>query len=186
MLNARRPTRDRRSAPGAPVEAPPVLPLTPALLERTALWHLGRKAMTTVEMRTVLQKKAARHPPHEESQTWIEALVARYTETQVLNDAQVSRDRIELGRGRGWSKRRIEQKLRGVDADVRSEAFADIDTREPDADGETGESAELTAARIFVAKKRLSEKPPEKALGALARQGFSYGVAKAALSPRGE
>lgn len=177
MLNARRPTRDRRSAP----DAPPAPELTPALLERTALWHLGRKAMTTVEMRTVLQKKAARHPPHEESQAWIEVLVARYTESHVLDDAQVSRDRIELGRGRGWSKRRIEQKLRGVDADVRNEAFTDVDTREPDA---SGESAELTAARIFVAKKRLNEKPSEKALGALARQGFSYAVAKAALSPR--
>jgi SOS response regulatory protein OraA/RecX len=179
MLNTHRPSRDRRSAPGASADAPPALPLTPALLERTALWHLGRKAMTTVEMRTVLQKKAARHPPCEESQGWIEALVARYTETHVLDDAQVSRDRIEIGRGRGWSKRRIEQKLRGVDAEVRSEAFTDVDTREPP---ESGESAELTAARIFVAKKRLSEKPPEKALGALARQGFSYGVAKAALT----
>lgn len=186
-------TRQRRPPRGADPETHVVPPLTAAMLERTALWHLGRRAMTTGELRAALQKKAARHPPHAEAGVWIDALVARFTDGAVLDDARVARDRISTGRGRGWSRRRIEQKLRGVAADVRTEAFETVDAEarvEPAADAESAEcpespeSAELQAARIFVARKRLLEKPPEKALAALARQGFSYGIARAALTPR--
>jgi regulatory protein len=178
-------TRQRRPPRGADPETHVVPPLTAAMLERTALWHLGRRAMTTGELRAALQKKAARHPPHAEAGVWIDALVARFTDGAVLDDARVARDRISTGRGRGWSRRRIEQKLRGVAAEVRAEAFETVDaeaTIGPPA--ESVESAELQAARIFVARKRLHEKPPEKALAALARQGFSYGIARAALTPR--
>jgi regulatory protein len=181
----------RRPPPGkADPETHVVPPLTAAMLERTALWHLGRRDMTTGELRTALQKKAARHPPHTEAGGWIDALVARFTDGAVLDDARVARGRISTGRGRGWSRRRIEQKLRGVAADVRAEAFETVDAEamvEPLAgaeSAESAESAELQAARIFVARKRLLEKPPEKALAALARQGFSYGIARAALTPR--
>ncbi|MCK6575916.1 RecX family transcriptional regulator [Myxococcota bacterium] len=178
-------TRQRRPPRGADPETHVVPPLTAAMLERTALWHLGRRAMTTGELRAALQKKAARHPPHAEAGVWIDALVARFTDGAVLDDARVARDRISTGRGRGWSRRRIEQKLRGVAAEVRAEAFETVDaeaTIGPPA--ECVESAELQAARIFVARKRLHEKPPEKALAALARQGFSYGIARVALTPR--
>lgn len=163
-------------------DAEPAPPLTAAVLERNALWHLGRRALTTAELRLALQKKAGRHPPHPESPVWIEALVTRFTTSQVLDDGKTARGRIEAGRDRGWSKRRIEQKLRGVDAEVKSEAF-DAVLAESGAD--TAAEAELAAARIFVEKKRLTSKDPQKALGALARQGFSYAISKAALSPPG-
>jgi SOS response regulatory protein OraA/RecX len=143
--------------------------------------------MTTGELRVALQKKAARHPPHADSGAWIEALLSRFAAGALLDDARVARARVETGRNRGWSRRRIEQKLRGVDADVRTDAFTSVDEAAASPVGEDVEpleNAELRAARVFVARKRLSEKPPEKALAALARQGFSYGVARAALTPR--
>ncbi len=168
-----RPTRRR---PGEP--EPVVPPLTFVALERSAQWHLGRRALTTAELRAALQKKAARHAPNTETPGWIETLVQRLTAGAVLDDQRVAEARIESGRNRGWSKRRIGLKLRGVEAEVRDGAFAEVDT----GDGGTAADAELAAAVRFVEKKRLREKDPQKALGALARQGFSFAVARASLA----
>jgi SOS response regulatory protein OraA/RecX len=149
-------------------------PLTPSSLERSALWHLGRRALTTTELRDRLQKKARRHPEHPESGAWIEALVLRLSSSLLLDDAKVAKGRVDSARARGWSRRRIEQKLRGVDVDVKDQAFAAVD------DASSSE-ADLAAAVIYAQKKRLSEKDPRKALASLARQGFSFSIAKAAL-----
>lgn len=162
----------------APPEAPPP-PLTPAALERSALWHLGRRALTTAELRAALLKKAQRHAPTPDSGAWIDALLARFVSSRLLDDAATSRGRVEGGRARGWSRRRIEQRLRGVDAETRADAFTQADEALPRPDGVT---AELAAAHVFVAKKNLRAKPLDKAMAALARQGFAYGVAKAALT----
>ena len=167
--------RGRKPAPDAPLPS-----LTLVMLERSALWHLGRRALTTAELRAALKKKAARCLDNPESGDWIEAIVARFTASQALDDGQVSRRRIATGRARGWSKRRIEQKLRGVDAEVKTEAFTSVDSES----AESAAGAELAAAVVFVQKKllNLKAKDPQKAMGALARQGFSYAIAKAALA----
>ena len=149
-------------------------PLTPAALERSALWHLGRRALTTAELKERLQKKAKKHPPHEDSDAWIEALVARLSSSLLLDDARVARARIESGRARGLSKRRISTKLKGVDKDVAAAEFARVDD-------DAGADAEFAAAVVYATKKKLLAKEPQKALAALARQGFSYDVAKRAL-----
>jgi len=166
-----------RNAP--PAARPPAPPLTPAALERSALWHLSRRALTTAELRSALLKKAQRHAPTPESGAWIDALLARFASSRLLDDASTARGRVESGRARGWSRRRIEQRLRGVDAETRADAFAHADDPAARADGVT---AELAAARVFVAKKSLRAKHPDKAMAALARQGFAYAVAKAALA----
>ena len=149
-------------------------PLTPSSLERSALWHLGRRALTTTELRDRLKKKAKRHPEHPESPAWIDALITRLSSSLILDDAKVAKGRVESARARGWSRRRIEQKLRGVDVDVKAEAFAVVDEA-------SSSDADLTAAVIYAQKKRLADKDPQKALASLARQGFSFSIAKAAL-----
>lgn len=156
-------------------------PLTPAALERSALWHLGRRALTTSELRDRLQKKAKKHPPHPEAAAWIDALVARLSSSLLLDDAKVARARIESGRARGLSKRRIAMKLRGVDKEVAEDAFAVVDDVGLDDDG-AEKDAELDAAVVYATKKKLAQKEPQKALAALARQGFRFDVAKRALS----
>lgn len=155
-------------------------PLTPAALERSALWHLGRRALTTPELRERLLKKAKRHPPHPDSSSWIDALVLRLASSLILDDGRVVRARVESGRARGLSKRRIEQKIRGVDKDVKDAAFATVD----DVVAEDGVAvdAEFDAAVVFATKKNLAQKEKQKALASLARQGFSYDVAKRALA----
>ncbi len=156
-------------------------PLTPAALERSALWHLGRRALTTSELRDRLQKKAKKHPPHADAQSWIDALVLRLSSSLILDDAKVARGRIESGRARGFSKRRITLKLRGVDRAVADEAFAVVDAVNDDEPRDAARDPELDAAVVFATKKKLTQKEPQKALAALARQGFRFDVAKRAL-----
>ena len=92
----------------APVEKP----LTAAALERSALWHLGRRAMTEHELRLALQKKAKRaeavHGENPLASTWIEALVERLRSSLLLDDNRVATARAASGRARGLSSRRIE------------------------------------------------------------------------------
>lgn len=164
----KRPTAGPRTAEVKPT-------LTTSALERSALWHLGRRALTTAELRTRLLKKAARHPLHAESAAWIDALVLRLASSLILDDARVAHGRVESARARGWSRRRIEQKLRGVDVDVTDAAFAIVDDA-------AAFEADLAAAVIYTQRKKLAAKEPHKALAALARQGFSFSVSKAALT----
>lgn len=157
-------------------------PLTAAALERSALWQLQRRALTEHELRTALQKKAKRaaavHGDNPLATTWIDALVERLRSSLLLDDVRVATARASSGRARGLSSRRIGMKLRekGIDADTAKAAMASVD-----ADG--GAVADLEAARVYARKKRLADKDPQKALAALARQGFSFDIAKRALAP---
>ncbi len=156
-------------------------PLTAAALERSALWHLGRRALTEHELRQALLKKARRaaavHGEHPQTSEWIEALVERLRSSLLLNDNRVATARVTSGRARGLSTRRIEMKLRekGIDTDTAKEAMASVD-------GDGGAAADLEAARIYARKRKLADKDPQKALAALARQGFSFAIAKKALA----
>ena len=157
-------------------------PLTTAALERSALWHLGRRAMTEHELRLALQKKAKRaaavHGDNPLSSTWIDALIERMRSSLLIDDARVATARVTSGRARGLSSRRIEMKLRekGVDTETAGAAMVSVD-------GDNKHDADLQAARIYVRKRRLRDKDQQKALAALARQGFSFSTAKLALAP---
>ena len=179
--NARRPAK--RVAPK------PEPALTPAGLERSALWHLQRRALTEHELRTALGKKvkraAAEHGPTDDAGTWVDALVARLRDSLLVDDDRVARARVDSGRARGLSKRRIADKLRqkGVSADVAKAAIDAVDAVDADVhDDGVEHNADLDAARILVRRRRLRDKDPQKALAALARQGFSYAIAKRALA----
>jgi hypothetical protein len=104
----------------------------------------------------------------------------RLQDSLLLDDARVARARVESGRAAGRSKRALQQRLRrhGVDADTAAAALAAVDDdRATDAG-----SAEEQAALVWARKKGLLAKDRTKALAALARQGFSFAVAKQALA----
>lgn len=151
----------------------PEPPLTKASLERSALWHLQRRAMTEGELLTALQRKVRRaeaaHGPTAETQTWIDALVLRLKDSLLIDDARVARARVDSDVSRGRSKRRMVQRLRqkGVAADVAAEAIVAVD--------------DDVAADAFVRRRKLHQKDRQKALAALARQGFAFDVARRAL-----
>jgi regulatory protein len=187
-MPAERSGRDaRRPATRTAPKPEPVL--TPAGLERSALWHLQRRALTEHELRTALGKKvkraAAEHGPSDDAGTWIDALVARLRDSLLVDDDRVARARVDSGRARGLSKRRIADKLRqkGVSADVAKAAIDAVDAVNDDVhDDGVEHNPDLDAARILVRRRRLRDKDPQKALAALARQGFSYAIAKRALA----
>ncbi len=144
---------------------------------RSALWHLQRRALTEKEVRDRLGRKvkraAAAHGDNEAAAAWVDSVVERLRSSLLVNDSTVAVARVEGARRLGKSKRRITQDLRqrGVSADDVAAAFA----------GDVGDAGDAAAAAAFVARKKLLTKDPQKALAALARQGFSYSIAKKAL-----
>ena len=123
-------------------------------------------------------RAAAIHGDNPLSSTWIDALIERMRSSLLIDDARVATARVTSGRARGLSSRRIEMKLRekGVDTETAGAAMVSVD-------GDNKHDADLQAARIYVRKRRLRDKDQQKALAALARQGFSFSTAKLALAP---
>ena len=162
----------------------PEQPLTLQSLERSALWHLSRRALSVSQLRVLLDKKAKRaaaeHGLHPEAQGWIESLLVRLQGSLLLDDARVAAARASSLRHGGRSARLIEMKLRakGIDQATARAAVERID--------EGTDEPELVAAREFVRRRRLADKDGRKALAALARQGFSFAIARRALTADGE
>lgn len=112
-------------------------------------------------------------------------MLDRFETSRLLDDRRYAQNLVSSLRGRGSSARKVEQKLRarGVEGDLLREVAR------PEGPG-VSQDEELTAARTFVRRKRLLERyladprdraSREKALAALARQGFSFDTARRAL-----
>lgn len=169
----------------------PVRPLTGEELSAYAVSYLARFDCTAAKLRQVLARKLAKSRPEGASDAAashagpddIERIIARFRELGYLDDERFARG-LALGLlSRGNSPRKVAERLRqrGVAADL-----ADAVIRELGGAGET----ELAAARRLVVRKRLGWCRPEgvrqeraqKDLGALARAGFSFDVARRALA----
>jgi regulatory protein len=166
------PTPDRRRQGPRPEP-----PLSKGGLERSALWHLQRRAMTERELRTALGKKVARaaraHGPCDEASAWVDALVVRLKDNLLLDDVRVASARVASDVAHGRSRRMVAQRLKqkGIASELIVDATAGVDDDH--------------AADAFVRRRRLHEKDRQKALAALARQGFPFDVARRALDRAG-
>jgi regulatory protein len=159
-------------------------PLTRQQLEQAALGYLNRFDVSASKLRQYLRTRAKKAGGHEEAEAWIDALIQRYLGSGVLDDTRFARNLTSQLTARGKSTRAISQKLRlrGVSSEVSDELLA---TRRHEQPG-----AELEAALAYVRKRRLgpyrsAEKREEyrhKDLASLARQGFSFDIARRALS----
>jgi regulatory protein len=142
-------------------------------LQRSALWHLQRRALTEKELRALLRRKADRaertHGPSASAAAWIEELLVRLKESLMLDDVRVAEARVATGSARGNSRRLTAQRLRqkGIAADIVASATANVD--------------DDAAATAYIRRRRLATKDRQKALAALARQGFSFEVARRAF-----
>lgn len=138
-----------------------------------ALRAIGRKERTEAEMRSWL---ADREYGEEE----IDRVLAYLTENLAVNDARYATaftaDKRELS---GWGRVRIEATLikRGVPGDLIAAAL----------DQDDGESEVDRATRVLVKKGSLLEDPKDRqrAMGLLARRGFSAEDAYAAIRRAG-
>lgn len=168
----------RRSKTARPPE-----PLTKLKLEQMALGYVNRFECTASKLKQHLASRVRKLGGDENAAGWIAELVERYCGSGVLDDARFAKNLASQLTRRGKSSRAISQKLalRGVPSDVASELMTARKQDEP--------GAELDAARAYVRKRRLGpfrsaetrDEHRHKDLASLARQGFSFDIAKRAL-----
>lgn len=172
--------RSRQPPPKKPAEPP-----TEETLRQALLHYLQRYDGSRVQLRRVLQKKLPKELPAPERaalERTIDSLLERFAASRIIDDRRLSESLVRGQRARGASTRKIEGKLRarGVDAETIDAALGEGGARGDD---------ELEAAHNYARRRRLAERydlsvPAEKqkALAALARQGFSFDVARRALT----
>lgn len=165
--------------------------LTAKRIENIALHYLGRYASTEAHLARILENRVGKHAykggdvPHETGD-WIRAVVQKAVRLELVDDRAYARGRLASLRLKGFGKRRIRADLRhkGVPPEIIDEAMT-----EEGADDED----EFGAALRFARRRRLGPyrlegtrnidpaKIQQRALGALARAGFDYAVAKRIL-----
>ncbi len=158
---------------------------TATSLENAALHYLGRYATSSWNLRRVLMRKVERSArfhgtDRDLGAAVVDALVARYEESRLLDDRAYAEARAAALHRRGASARAIRAKLlqKGVDRDLIEAALAAL------AEG-PGEP-ELAAALACARRRRLGPYRPaaarkpkrEKDLASLARAGFAYDIAR--------
>lgn len=160
-------------------------PLDRKALEAAALRYLSQRGASRTQLARVLKRRGDRdarrreEDPPAEAPEWIEEILAKMESWGYLDDAKYAADKAKAMRRRGASRRKIQAKLaeKGIDRSLADEAF----------EGEE-RGAEREAADKLVKRRRFGRDPErrQKELAALARAGFSYGVAKAALDSPSE
>ena len=161
--------------------------IDPAMIENWALSYLGRFASSAENLRRVLRRRARRRFGTEAAgatEPLIEALIARYRQSGLLDDAAYAAARARARLARGESLRRIAAGLaaKGIGAEESAEALRTLREAEADPD--------LAAACAFARRRRLgpfgrqptSPQDRERALAAFARAGFGRREAEAVLA----
>jgi regulatory protein len=155
----------------------------PELLERWALGYLARYSSSAENLRRVLIRRVRRHAPEAAllARAQIDAIVARYRESGLLDDAAYAAGRVTSLHRRGDSLRAIRARLaaKGVPAEVVAEAVSGL--RESAAD------PDIAAACAFARRRRLGPfcrgaADRQRELAAFARAGFSRRIAEAVLA----
>ena len=155
----------------------------PELLERWALGYLGRYASSAENLRRVLMRRARRYSSEtaQQAEVLIEALIVRYRESGLLDDAAYAAARVESLRRRGDSLKAIRARLaaKGVSAEVAVDAVAGLRDSAIDPD--------VTAACAFARRRRIGpfrrgSADRQRELAAFARAGFGRRVAQAVLA----
>ena len=155
----------------------------PELLEGWALGYLGRYASSAENLRRVLTRRARRYSPEaaQRAAGSIEAIVTRYRESGLLDDAAYAAARAASLQRRGGSLTAIRARLaaKGVAGEVAAEAIARLRDEDQDPD--------LAAACAFARRRRLGPfrrgaADRRRELAAFARAGFSRRTAEAVLA----
>jgi len=192
-------TSDERVSPGTPPDKRPrgarkprrPRKVTRQSLENAALAYLGRFAATAHTLEAVLMRRVQRSARfHDtdpaEGAELVGAIIARYREAGLIDDAAFAEARAKTLFTRGTSLRAIALKLRqkGVGAaDIEAALVRLADEVEGDSDRDT---LNRQAARAYARRRRLGpwrtgparEGVRERDLAALARAGFSYAIAR--------
>jgi regulatory protein len=160
-------------------------PIEPAMLEKWALGYLERFASSAENLRRVLRRRVRRRMRDDDAAMraadgLIDALVIRYRDTGLIDDAAYAAGRARARLARGQSLRKITAGLmaKGVGAEDRAAALQTL--------RETAPEPDLAAACAFARRRRLGpfrRTPGDRAreLAAFARAGFARREAEAVL-----
>lgn len=159
--------------------------ISPSYLKNLALWYLERFGGTRARVRTILLRRVQAaeqaYGPTPNAKAWVQETLDTLTAQGLINDAEFARTRVAKGLRLGKSRRLIAQDLAaaGVDAEDAEQAIREGFT--------SSEDPELEAAKRYAAKRGLGHHRPDPAafkkkdMGAMARRGFSYNIARRAL-----
>jgi regulatory protein len=162
---------------------------TASYLENAALHYLERFASSSANLRRVLMRKVARSARAHgtdpaEGAGLVDAIIARYLQSGLLDDAAYAAQKAASLRRRGTSRFGIRGKLavKGVGAELIDAALVRLDDEQG--------SGDLFAACALARRRRLGPYRPKaeqaphrrKDLAALARAGFSLDVARRVLA----
>jgi regulatory protein len=155
-------------------------------IERWALLYLGHYASSAENLRRVLLRRVRRRLPAADdalpqAAAAVEAVVARYRQSGLLDDAAYAEGRARSWHRRGAPSRQIRARLmaKGVAPADAADAVATLKAESPDLD--------LAAACSFARRRRLGPyrrgaAEPARELATFARAGFSRQVARAVLA----
>jgi regulatory protein len=161
-------------------------PIEPAMLEKWALGYLERFASSAENLRRVLRRRVRRRVRGDDETVraadgLIDALVIRYRDAGLIDDAAYAAGRARTRLARGQSLRRIAAGLmaKGVGAEDRAAALQAL--------RETAADPDLAAACAFARRRRLGpfrRAPADRGreLAAFARAGFARREAEAVLA----
>lgn len=167
-------------------------PITPRRLENVALHYLERYASSAENLRRVLMRRVERAARAEvsdraEGAGMVDALVARFVASGILDDAAYARGRAQSLFRAGKSARAIARTLRakGVAAPDIDAALAALQ--------QDHAAMDLDAALRYARRRRLGpwrrkdrDEHRRRDLAALGRQGFDYRTAAAVIDAEDE
>jgi regulatory protein len=152
------------------------------------MFYLDRYASSVENLRRVLRRKVERSRAHHgddgsQDEALIQTVVERMVELGALDDRRFGAALVARLRGRGASTPQLRARLRakGIDGALCDELLGAGDA-----------NTELVAARTYARRRRLGWHRPDavlraerrqRDLAAMARAGFSFGVASRALEP---
>lgn len=161
-------------------------PVTPASLENAALAYLERFASSTENLRRVLMRRVDRSAQlhgtdREDGAAWVDALIARYQKSGLLNDAGYAEMRTGSLFRRGVSTRVIRETLAAKGVSRETTAVA-LERLAADESGPLDRRAAITLAKrrrlgpFRLAEDRTTRR--DKDLATLGRAGFDYETAR--------
>ncbi len=169
----------------------------PESLARAAYWYLERFATSAENLRRVLmrrvEKSAIAHATDRDAAAaFVDAIIRRLLDDGLLDDGAYAEARARVLRAAGKPAQTIKWVLagKGVGTEIIDRAIAAIDAE----NAGDGEDADFQAAVLFAKRRRLGpyrdpagagkEARHKKDMAALARAGFSYGVAERIVKTR--
>ncbi len=176
------------SGPGGPRSGKKIKPITARYLENAATFYLERYPSTAEGLRRVLNRRVrkaelAEAPIVENVQQVIDAIVARFVHSGVIDDQAFAQTKARALHRRGTSTRLTRQKLKtaGIDGDALDKAMAGLD-QELDTDPRQREwqAAVALARRRRLGPFRQKDRKERRMrdLAAMARGGFDYELAR--------